>query len=86
MTGDGKYLVKVISQREFEMFASNAHTYFKWAWRAALIRRYMAKCLFHGLPSLLCKVLGIYQTTVSEPGGKKSTTHYVVGAGRGRKA
>lgn len=43
----------------------------------------MAKCLFHGLPSLLCKVLGIYQTTVSEPGGKKSTTHYVVGAAAG---
>lgn len=86
MTGDGKYLVKVISQREFEMFASNAHTYFKWAWRAALTRRYMAKCLFHGLPSLLCKVLGIYQTTVSEPGGKKSTTHYVVGAIHRREA
>ena len=31
MTGDGKYLLKVISQREMEMFVSNAHTYFKWA-------------------------------------------------------
>lgn len=45
----------------------------------------MAKCLFRGLPSLLCKVLGIYQTTVVEPNGKKTVSHYVVGKGRERE-
>ena len=43
----------------------------------------MAKCLFHGLPSLLCKVLGIYQTVVTDMSGKKTITHYVVGVGDG---
>ena len=28
ITGDDKYLVKVISAKEFEMFVTNAHTYF----------------------------------------------------------
>lgn len=29
ITGDDRYLVKVISAREFEMFVTNAHTYFE---------------------------------------------------------
>ncbi|KAK8800903.1 hypothetical protein WA588_001734, partial [Blastocystis sp. NMH] len=68
VTGDNKYLVKVISAREFEMFVTNAHTYFK----------YTSNCLFHRLPSLLCKVLGIYQTVSVDPTNKRTVTHYVV--------
>lgn len=30
ITGDNRYLVKVISAREFEMFVTNAHTYFEY--------------------------------------------------------
>ena len=41
-------------------------------------RRYMAKCLFHGLTSLLCKVFGIYQTTVIDSSNRKTVSHYVV--------
>lgn len=29
ITGDNRYLIKVISAREFEMFVTNAHTYFE---------------------------------------------------------
>lgn len=29
ITGDNRYLIKVISAREFEMFVNNAHTYFE---------------------------------------------------------
>lgn len=68
ITGDNKYLVKVISAREFEMFVTNAHTYFE----------YIGKCLFKGLPSLLCKVLGIYQTIVTDVSNKKTVSHFVV--------
>ena len=39
----------------------------------------MAKCLFHGLTSLLCKVFGIYQTTVIDSSNRKTVSHYVVG-------
>lgn len=83
MTGDNKYLVKVISGREFEMFVNSAHTYFESSFSPRFTHRYMAKCLFHGLPSLLCKVLGIYQTVVTDMSGKKTITHYVVGVGDG---
>ena len=37
----------------------------------------MAKCLFHGLTSLLCKVFGIYQTTVIDSSNRKTVSHYV---------
>ncbi|CBK21580.2 uncharacterized protein [Blastocystis hominis] len=68
ITGDSRYLVKEISSREFEMFVTNAHSYFQ----------YMAKCLFHGLTSLLCKVFGIYQTTVIDSSNRKTVSHYVM--------
>ena len=60
ITGDRRYLVKVISAREFEMFVTNAHSYFESVICFEVICRYLAKSFFHGLPSLLCKVLSLY--------------------------
>lgn len=78
ITGDNKFLVKVISAREFEMFVTNAHTYFECVFLCIVSGRYMSKCLFHGLTSLLCKVFGIYQTIVIDAGNRKTVSHYVV--------
>ena len=78
ITGDRRYLVKVISAREFEMFVTNAHSYFESVICFEVICRYLAKSFFHGLPSLLCKVLGIYQTVFTDSANRKTVSHYVV--------
>jgi 1-phosphatidylinositol-3-phosphate 5-kinase len=50
-TADGRFVVKCISRTELQMFLDNAVSYFE----------YLSKAFFHGLPTVLCKILGVYQ-------------------------
>ncbi|GMI55924.1 hypothetical protein ScalyP_jg1490 [Parmales sp. scaly parma] len=50
-TSDGRFVVKTISRTELQMFIECAPAYFE----------YMSKSFFHGLPTVLCKVVGVYQ-------------------------
>ena len=47
--------------------------------RNAVICSYISKSIFHNLTSLLCKVIGIYQITLTDQySTKRTTTHYIV--------
>jgi len=50
-TADGRFVVKCISRTELQMFLDCATHYFE----------YLSKAFFHGLPTVLCKILGVYQ-------------------------
>jgi len=50
-TGDGRFVVKCISRTELQMFLDCAPAYFE----------YLSKAFFHGLPTVLCKIVGVYQ-------------------------
>ena len=52
-TFDNKFILKNVSETEFEMFLDNALEYFK----------YVSKFLFHKMPSILAKILGAYKIT-----------------------
>ena len=62
-TNDEKYLFKSISQYEFNMFLKIAFSYF----------HYLAKYLFHNMPSLLMKILGVYKIRVKKTKDNKSS-------------
>ena len=50
-TDDGRFIVKCISRTELQMFLDCAPAYFE----------YLSKACFHGLPTVLCKIVGVYQ-------------------------
>jgi len=50
-TADGRFVVKCISRTELQMFLDCAPAYFE----------YLSKAFFHGLPTCLCKIVGVYQ-------------------------
>jgi hypothetical protein len=50
-TTDNRFVVKHITRTELQMFLDFAPAYFD----------YMAKAFYHGLPTTLCKILGVYQ-------------------------
>jgi hypothetical protein len=50
-TSDERFILKFITRTELKMFLEHATKYFA----------YMAKNLFHSLPSFLVKILGVYQ-------------------------
>lgn len=50
-TLDGRFVVKYITRTELQMFLDFAPAYFE----------YMQKVFYLGLPTILCKVLGVYQ-------------------------
>mmetsp|Transcript_722 Transcript_722/g.1253 ORF Transcript_722/g.1253 Transcript_722/m.1253 type:complete len:583 (+) Transcript_722:1-1749(+) len=50
-TADGRFVVKCISRTELQMFLDCAPAYFE----------YLSKAFFHGLPTVLCKIVGVYQ-------------------------
>ena len=50
-TADGRFIAKSISRTELQMFLDCAPAYFE----------YLSKAFFHGLPTVLCKILGVYQ-------------------------
>ena len=62
-TNDEKYLFKSISQYEFNMFLKIAFSYF----------HYLAKYLFHNMPSLLMKILGVYKIRIKKTKDNKSS-------------
>uniref|UniRef100_A0A7S1Z8Z8 1-phosphatidylinositol-3-phosphate 5-kinase n=1 Tax=Ditylum brightwellii TaxID=49249 RepID=A0A7S1Z8Z8_9STRA len=50
-TADGRFVTKCISRTELQMFLDCAPAYFE----------YLSKAFFHGLPTVLCKIVGVYQ-------------------------
>jgi Phosphatidylinositol-4-phosphate 5-Kinase len=53
-TSDDRFIVKSISRLELQMFLDCAPAYFE----------YLSKAFFHGLPTVLCKIVGVYQIGV----------------------
>ena len=49
-TLDDRFVVKVISKVEMQMFLEFAPAYFE----------YQSKAFFHSLPTVLCKIMGVY--------------------------
>jgi len=60
-TNDEKYLFKSISQYEFNMFLKIAFAYFN----------HIDKYLFHNMPSLLMKILGVYKIRIKKQNENK---------------
>jgi 1-phosphatidylinositol-3-phosphate 5-kinase len=50
-TCDNRFVIKCISRTELQMFLESAPAYFE----------YLSKAFFHGLPTVLCKIVGVYQ-------------------------
>jgi len=50
-TADGRFVVKCISRTELQMFLDCAPAYFD----------YISRAFFHGMHTVLCKILGVYQ-------------------------
>jgi 1-phosphatidylinositol-3-phosphate 5-kinase len=50
-TSDDRFIIKAISRTELQMFLDCAPAYFE----------YLSKAFFHGLPTMLCKIVGVYQ-------------------------
>jgi 1-phosphatidylinositol-3-phosphate 5-kinase len=50
-TADGRFVIKCISRTELQMFLDCAPAYFE----------YLSKAFFHGLPTVLCKIVGVFQ-------------------------
>ena len=50
-TSDDRFVIKCISRTELQMFLDCAPAYFE----------YLSKAFFHGLPTVLCKIVGVYQ-------------------------
>lgn len=50
-TTDERFILKCISRTELQMFLDCAPAYFE----------YLSKAFFHGLPTMLCKIVGVYQ-------------------------
>ena len=73
-TSDNRFVIKCISRTELQMFLDCAPAYFE----------YLSKAFFHGLPTVLCKIVGVYQIgyhnrvtgkrTMEQVAGKKSLT------------
>lgn len=56
-TLEERFIIKSLSAVETQAFLRFAPDYFD----------YMSKCLFHGLPSALAKMLGVYQVVIKNP-------------------
>eukprot|EP00977_Amphora_coffeiformis_P018268 scaffold6351_cov166-Amphora_coffeaeformis.AAC.2 len=62
-TSDHRFVIKCISRTELQMFLDCAPAYFE----------YLSKAFFHGLPTVLCKIVGVYQIGVhNRVTGKRS--------------
>lgn len=66
---DGRFIVKVISRVELQMFLEFAPAYFE----------YMAKAFYNNIPTALCKILGVYTVGYhNKETGKKAMENVVV--------
>ena len=67
-TLDGRFVIKHISRTELNMFLDFALNYFD----------YLGRVIFHGLPSVLCRILGVFQVGYQSKHGGKHQEHVVV--------
>lgn len=68
-TSDDRFVIKCISRTELQMFLDCAPAYFE----------YITKAFFHGLPTVLCKIVGVYQIGVhNKITGKRSMEQVAV--------
>mmetsp|Transcript_4381 Transcript_4381/g.12074 ORF Transcript_4381/g.12074 Transcript_4381/m.12074 type:complete len:1827 (+) Transcript_4381:66-5546(+) len=68
-TSDDRFVIKCISRTELQMFLDCAPAYFE----------YLTKAFFHGLPTVLCKIVGVYQIGVhNRVTGKRSMEQVAV--------
>ncbi|KAL7566411.1 hypothetical protein ACA910_000894 [Epithemia clementina (nom. ined.)] len=68
-TSDDRFVIKCISRTELQMFLDCAPAYFE----------YLSKAFFHGLPTVLCKIVGVYQIGVhNRATGKRSMEQVAV--------
>ncbi len=68
-TSDERFIVKCISRTELQMFLDCAPAYFE----------YLSKAFFHGLPSMLAKIVGVYEIGYyNRVTGKQSMEQVVV--------
>lgn len=68
-TSDDRFVIKCISRTELQMFLESAPAYFE----------YLSKAFFHGLPTVLCKIVGVYQIGYhNRVTGKKSMEQVAV--------
>jgi 1-phosphatidylinositol-3-phosphate 5-kinase len=68
-TRDDRYILKYISRKELEMFQEGALAYFG----------YMAKAAFHNLPTVLVRMLGLYQISWKRNNNKEGMkSKYVI--------
>ena len=67
-TVDGRFVIKCINSTELQMFNDFAPAYFE----------YQAKNYFEGLPSVLCKLLGVYRVGFHNISTGKKTMEQVV--------
>jgi len=68
-TSDDRFVIKCISRTELQMFLDCAPAYFE----------YLTKAFFHGLPTVLCKIVGVYQIGVhNRVMGKRSMEQVAV--------
>lgn len=65
---DGRFVCKVISQLELNMFIDYAPAYFE----------YMANAFYRDLPTVLCKILGVYTISYERKGDRRLTQNVVV--------
>lgn len=63
---DGRFVMKIISRTELYMFNDFAPAYFE----------YMSKAMFHGLPTVLCKIFGLFQVAYYSIHTKKKVTSF----------
>lgn len=68
-TSDDRFVIKCISRTELQMFLESAPAYFE----------YLSKAFFHGLPTVLCKIVGVYQIGIhNRVTGKRSMEQVAV--------
>lgn len=66
-TLDERFVLKSLSTIETQAFVKFAPDYFD----------YMSKCLFHGLPSAIAKMLGFYQVVIRNPATGTDLNYYL---------
>lgn len=66
-TLDERFIIKSLSTIETQAFLKFAPDYFD----------YMGKCLFHGLPSALAKMLGFFQVVIKNPATGVELNHFL---------
>jgi 1-phosphatidylinositol-3-phosphate 5-kinase len=67
-TLDDRFILKYVKRREFKMYLQYALQYFQ----------YIGKSMFQRCPSLLVKILGVYQVSWSKSNGNRMSTKHIV--------